>query len=385
MSNTLRDWVKDNIPAELRPAVERVEFLFADAEYRFSLMTQGLCYASLHGVVGETDRLKHEKKHFLSLLRKADSVAEKQFEDRIRPDTHPAIINAFFEAQCSLLLMETRRLFDELLQIGYANTALLKVHPVEWAKRLADQNIDTTESSFEHWLIYACDGGNSYITGDDPVRRIELNTWRAPKLIDMNPAGNAPYDSETAWDREDDEKTQLLLFKWGQSGVERLQWELFDIAGDAAVSLAKQGKHGGTLESNIGNATAHYVSSNPTTAGELRGNRVPDKPTEVSSDLPSGLPLVLIKGRRSGRHANIRSSYKIAIREGLVSTGLSASAQVVATWIAEKFQNIEFPHITSRYGERSDLGQLYRSNPKFRAQFDRDVTDMRKFLKRSAD
>ena len=77
----------------------------------------------------------------------------------------------------------------------------------------------------------------------------------------------------------------------------------------------------------------------------------------------------------------IRSRYKLAIRQGLVHFGLSATAQEVATWIAEKFDNIEFSHIKSKYGERSDLGQLYRNNPKFRAQFDRDVTDERKALK----
>jgi hypothetical protein len=61
---------------------------------------------------------------------------------------------------------------------------------------------------------------------------------------------------------------------------------VFDIAGDAAVSLAKQGKHGGTLENYKGDALARYLSSDSPTAGELRGNWVPDNPEP--SEVPAG-------------------------------------------------------------------------------------------------
>jgi hypothetical protein len=76
----------------------------------------------------------------------------------------------------------------------------------------------------------------------------------------------------------------------------------------------------------------------------------------------------------------IRSPYKRAIREGLVNLGWHASAQAVATWIAENCENTEFRHL-AKYGSRIDLGNLYRTKREFREQFDRDVTDMRKQVK----
>ncbi|HXP62243.1 MAG TPA: hypothetical protein VN829_17230, partial [Dongiaceae bacterium] len=36
-------------------------------------------------------------------------------------------------------------------------------------------------------------------------------SWRAPKLIYMQPSGNLPYDPSTAWNREGDEMTEKLL------------------------------------------------------------------------------------------------------------------------------------------------------------------------------
>lgn len=82
------------------------------------------------------------------------------------------------------------------------------------------------------------------------------------------------------------------------------------------------------------------------------------------------------------RNPHLRSTYKKAIREALISLGNDASAQQVANWIAENCPNSfsEFAHL-AKYGSRRDMGQLYRTEKKFRGQFDRDVTDIRKMLK----
>ena len=81
------------------------------------------------------------------------------------------------------------------------------------------------------------------------------------------------------------------------------------------------------------------------------------------------------------RVREIRSSYVAAIRQALLAVGLSASAQSVATWIAENLGDVEFRHIIKKYGRRTDLGILYHDEPSFRRQFDRDVTKVRARLK----
>ena len=77
----------------------------------------------------------------------------------------------------------------------------------------------------------------------------------------------------------------------------------------------------------------------------------------------------------------IRSRYLLAIRQALFALGLSATAESVANWIAEVLGEAEFENLVKNYGARADLGVLYRKNPKFKAQFNRDVTKMRSLLK----
>lgn len=76
-----------------------------------------------------------------------------------------------------------------------------------------------------------------------------------------------------------------------------------------------------------------------------------------------------------------KSPYLAAIRQALLAIGLSASAQSVATWIAENLGYVEFKQIIKKYGRRTDLGILYRDAPEFRQQFYKDVTKVRGRLK----
>jgi pyrimidine deaminase RibD-like protein len=66
--------------------------------------------------------------------------------------------------------------------------------------------------------------------------------WRAPKLIHMQPSGNLPSDSSTAWDREDEGMTQKLLEGHSSRFFQFLGFDLEEIAGDAHVAIAKTGK-----------------------------------------------------------------------------------------------------------------------------------------------
>jgi hypothetical protein len=358
------DW---HVPDELILAVDHIDFLFADAWYRVSLTTKGLCYAMLHPDTAVADRLAEELDVFAVLLRSIEPTAEDQIRDLLGFGTPPAVLKAFFEAQCALLRIEGRRLFDELMQVGNANKALLQVHPITWAQTHALGLINGKDSSAERWVIDALDVGQQDLSGPIVTDLIESNAWRAPKLLDMHPAGSIPYNPETAWEREDEAKTQGLLDTYVGTMVFAPSEEVFDLAGSTAITQAKQGEFAGTREDKSEQAVRNF-----------------DELTVMLEGLTNCESAIAVE-KPPVRPSKIRSGYKIAIREGLINVGLDASAQAVATWISEECENTEFPHITSRYGDRSDIGQLCRTNRKFRAQFARDVTDMRKLLKKSPD
>jgi DNA-binding CsgD family transcriptional regulator len=62
--------------------------------------------------------------------------------------------------------------------------------------------------------------------------------WRAPRFVHMNPAGNTPYDPNTAWDREDEDMTERLLHRLTVRVLDPARFALDDLAGEAYVSLA---------------------------------------------------------------------------------------------------------------------------------------------------
>jgi hypothetical protein len=164
--------------------------------------------------------------------------------------------------------------------------------------------------------------------------------WRAPKLIRMQPSGNSPYLSEAAWLREDEGTTERLLNSFSKIFVQFLEIDLDKTAGMAHVTLAK------------------------------KGWREASRPERLVS---SGSSKSLV--------TEIRSPYKQAIRQALISLGRTASAKQVAAWIDEKVEDVQFEHLAKAYGRRIVLGNLYRTEKKFRSQLDRDVSKIRKLFK----
>lgn len=331
MPDAPQGWVKDT-PAELLPAVKHIRREFEERASKCSKLTQKLCYAALHPDAADPD-IGHYIEAFAGYRQSLGTVADKEFDRLWRVKTPPAVFKAFFEIHREGLRIEIRWLFNDLLQIGVGNKTLLQTHPAQWAQEHLRILLYGRKPFFAKWVKEACDKQQQPIrldTDEEFEESIFWKSWRAPKLIHMQPAGNTPYDPETAWNREDEVRSQQLLDALSQGWfIQLLEIDLERTAGLATVRLAK-------------------------TAQQAQGKKA---------------------------NSNIRSPYKLAIRQALTTLGLSVSAQSVATWIAEKYDRTEFEHIVKRYGQRKDVGHLYRTDRKFSAQFDRDVSDIRKLLK----
>src|SRR6185437_12090012 len=93
-----------------------------------------------------------------------------------------------------------------------------------------------------YWIKHACDVQQSpgqNVAREDFEEIVHWRKWRAPKLIYMQPAGNAPYDLTIAWSREDEARTNELLTARSERFIQFLDLRLENMAGAAHVAVAQ--------------------------------------------------------------------------------------------------------------------------------------------------
>ena len=224
------DWVKIT-PWELVPAIKSIRRSFQNTARLYSEITKERCYAALHPA---QPALAPDQDSFGEYLEKV-GVPVRQFQDKANSEKPPVILAAYFSAYLKGLKAEIRERFDQMLKIGVAKADVLKsrsfdarcLYPtaVEWAREhlriLIHENAEV-----EWWIRTACDHS-------------PRKAWCAPRLIQMPPLGNIPYDRATAWEREDETRTQEVLKCLTGTFCQRLESDLrINIVGPAHESLA---------------------------------------------------------------------------------------------------------------------------------------------------
>ena len=241
MPDKLQDWEKDT-PAELLPAVKHIRNQFDESALKCSEITKRLCYAALHPA--QTDlELAPYAEVFPAYRQIVGRLADKEFARLLGLGTPPSLFKAFFDIHRAGLNVEVKRVFNELFQIILANIALSQTHPVQWAQGQMRRLIQNRRRVYARWVKEVCDKQELYQlkTDENIEERIAWVSWRAPKLIHMQPSGNTRYDPEIAWDREDEATTQKLLQGLSERWfLDLLEMDLEKTAGSAHVSLAKQ-------------------------------------------------------------------------------------------------------------------------------------------------
>ena len=246
VSAKIEDW-KAITPAALVVPVEHVRKTFDLGVWKCSEVTKRFCFADLHPDERQID-LEAYRSAFLTYRGIIGPQAARQFDNDHRIGSPAAIFHAYLEAFSAGLDSNIRGSFDDLLQIGIAHSARLGTSPVEWAKTHLTILIDDNKHMATLWIKSVCDRqdhSGPLNTDQETDELIYWRSWRAPKLILMQPSGSIPFNASTAWDREDESTTKKWLEGLSGRFIQFLGFHLEKIAGDAHVELAKTGSRAG--------------------------------------------------------------------------------------------------------------------------------------------
>jgi hypothetical protein len=281
---------QDITPKELQPAVTAIRKAFNDASWRCGESAKRLCFASLHPTPGNqqptnaaTD-LDPYKKYLVAAI--GDQAREVIARSNQTP---PAIFKGYLDLYQIGLIATIRSLFEEALQIGIAQVSILKLHPVEWATSHLRILIDGKKASVQLWIKRVCDiqDYSNVPRGEEELDEVMFwKTWRAPRLIRMDPAGNARYDAGTAWEREDESTSQRLLESHAKMFVLSCHSDLDKVAGAAQVQLAKR---------PIRSVAPSLEKSSEANAGQVTGpNHKRAATLDYRSELKRAVSLILV-------------------------------------------------------------------------------------------
>ena len=276
-------------PERLIPAVKHIRESSKTAAWKCSELTEKLCYAALHPTTNDRNALEHYSAAFVTYAQVIGLRACKDFDLLLRAATPPSIFKAFLDVYRTGLEVDTRTQFDQLLRIGIANTDTLKMHPVEWAKSHLQLLISRQTPLVQQWIKSVCDK-RDYLkveSTNDFEEIVFWKAWRAPKLIHMQPSGNAPYDDESAWTREDGPQTQHLLAALSGIFVQFLGFELDKYAGTAHVKFAesKECMQASQSETERSYQPLRPISRAPRPPTVLGNSWVPPEPKPTQSPL----------------------------------------------------------------------------------------------------
>lgn len=269
-------------PEHLHPAIEHIRTEFKHGRYGWSIATQVYCRCSLHDHPDTQKLLAQNQNALETCLAAVGPSTKDQFERLIKQATQPSVFRAYFDLYYDMMRVQLLRAFDQVLRVGVANWDALRVHPVSWAHRHSTLMI-RLDSSIEHWIKHACD--HQELPEPDLIppefeEIVHWRKWRAPRLIYMQPAGNAPYDPKTVWSREDEPRTKQLLTARSKRFVEFLDLSLEKMAGAAHVAVAQDKHYSERICSEARNTRADTIETAqvpPKQAGEEQ-DRTRDSP-----------------------------------------------------------------------------------------------------------
>jgi hypothetical protein len=168
-------------------------------------------------------------------------VDSKRFDQLLGIGTLPAVFRAYLDAYQSGMEAELEREFETLWQVAQSNAEILGMPPIDWSASHIRLMVTNLALGVRLWIRQACDKPDmNPVDSEEALTEAEIwKSWRAPRLIHMNPAGNTRYDLETMWDREGEDRTQELLTKRSDRFLQFLEIHLRQIMGKAHILSAQ--------------------------------------------------------------------------------------------------------------------------------------------------
>jgi hypothetical protein len=294
MIHETQDW-KDITSEELRPATRHVQQSFDTAAWRISEITSHLAYAALHPA--ETHSVEAYTAPFQVLRGTLSKAVIEEFDVMVRMDTEPAFFRAHLDIYRRGLEVILAHCFNEVIKVATANQEFLKIHPAEWTSLQVKFLIGSQRYAVKNWVMDVCDPLDLSQTPHDSDNPFNFRrSWRAPRLIHMQPSGNTPYDKATAWQREDEARTTQLRDALRNDFLLFLEIFLEKVTGEAHLRSSQQKNH----------QEKSYVSKAPRPIQPVRGNYCPaPNPAEPLLDFPPSFPRHLVPRANVIIHAGI--------------------------------------------------------------------------------
>jgi hypothetical protein len=232
-----------------------------------------LCYAALHPPA-TTEAVRKEIEALIPYRRSLVALLGREIEPLLLGSGHPApvIFRSYIDILESALKVVVRAVFQEIVEIAEARRDLLHTHPLEWTKRQVEILISGVKSSIRVWIKSVCD---SVTTSAHEVNTDSLfwGTWRAPRLIHMQPAGNTRYDEGSAWAREELTRSEEILEGRAERLTNFLRIGLDEILRGAHIEYVKRAHSAPGIPPKRDKARGIGSDPNPPLSG---GGQAPD-------------------------------------------------------------------------------------------------------------
>jgi len=228
-------------PNELKSAIKHIRDEFEHGLWRWSEVTEKLCYAALHPDANKATNLAPYQRALVNLRHTVNPMMLQHLDDQLRTGTPSAIFHVYFELYRYAWEINVDEHFEAILQIAVGKQSIMNAYPVEWARAQLELLIKTNEHKPRSWVKRVCDERDGVLTpgiDERPDEWIFWRKWRAPKLIHMQPSGNTFYDPRNAWTREDEISTNRFLEGLSKRFIQFIEIHLEEIAGKTHVRLA---------------------------------------------------------------------------------------------------------------------------------------------------
>jgi hypothetical protein len=237
MDETVEPWEK-SVPADLIPAIQHLRESFDEAHWSCEQTTRLFCYSLLHDEAAN-DPAKESLNYLVYIKARVGPAATRRFNDLVREGIPPAIFKAFYDLYLEGMSVQALLTFKELMEIGRANERRLSAPYLEWAEAQTKHLIRSHTHELKIWVRNVCDQ-QVHEPQDDLDEWFLWRKWQAPSLVIMKPSRYRPYEVEKAWERNDAETSARWLKAFADDYVLHLEMKLSNIAGKAALELAKQ-------------------------------------------------------------------------------------------------------------------------------------------------
>jgi hypothetical protein len=228
-------------PNELKSAIKHIRDEFEHGLWRWSEVTEKLCYAALHPDSKATNLAPYQRA-LVNLRHTVNPMMLQYLDDLLRTGTLSASFHVYFELYRYAWEINIDEHFEAILHIAMGQQSMVNTYPVEWARAHLEHLIKTNEHKPRSWVKRVCDERDGLLTpgiDEQPDEWILWRKWRAPKLIHMQPSGNTFYDPRNAWTREDEISTDRFLEGLSKRFIQFVGFELDKIVGEAHVRLAQ--------------------------------------------------------------------------------------------------------------------------------------------------